>query len=116
MVKRGRMQGKRNLFATAGSSGDLFPYLAVPPEMQRSGHQTTIPASSGGIALRLVRMDVVRPAGRNSPTVSGAAVSGAAKEIGSLPSEPSFARMRSASFVWLQPKTALARPAISWST
>jgi hypothetical protein len=24
--------------------------------------------------------------------------------------------MRSASFVWLQPKTALARPAISWST
>jgi len=30
------------LFATLGSLGDLYPYLAVASEMQRRGHQATI--------------------------------------------------------------------------
>ena len=30
------------MFATLGSLGDLYPYLAVASEMQRRGHQATI--------------------------------------------------------------------------
>jgi rhamnosyltransferase subunit B len=40
------MQPKRILFATLGSLGDLYPYLAVASEMQRRGHQATILTSS----------------------------------------------------------------------
>jgi UDP:flavonoid glycosyltransferase YjiC (YdhE family) len=36
------MRRKRILFATLGSLGDLYPYLAVASEMQRRGHQATI--------------------------------------------------------------------------
>jgi rhamnosyltransferase subunit B len=40
------MPGKRILFATLGSLGDLYPYLALASEMQRRGHQATILTSS----------------------------------------------------------------------
>jgi rhamnosyltransferase subunit B len=40
------VQAKRILFATVGSLGDLYPYLAVASEMQRRGHQATILTSS----------------------------------------------------------------------
>ena len=35
------MQGKRILFATLGSVGDPYSYLAVASEMQRRGHRAT---------------------------------------------------------------------------
>ena len=40
------MQTKRVLFATLGSLGDLYPYLALASEMQRRGHEATILTSS----------------------------------------------------------------------
>jgi len=40
------MRDKRILFATLGSLGDLYPYLAVASEMRRRGHQATILTSS----------------------------------------------------------------------
>ena len=38
--------GKRILFATPGSPGDLFPYLAVASEMQQRGYQAMTLTSS----------------------------------------------------------------------
>jgi len=40
------MTGKRVLFATFGSLGDLYPYLALASEMQRRGHRATIVTSA----------------------------------------------------------------------
>src|ERR1700733_13148152 len=60
------MQSKRILFATLGSLGDLYPYLAVASEMQRRGHQATILTSSqhqsridrSGVRLQEVATDL----------------------------------------------------------
>jgi len=51
------MPEKRILFATLGSLGDLYPYLALASEMQRRGHQATI-LSSSQHRLRIERSGV----------------------------------------------------------
>src|ERR1700693_5675142 len=44
--KRFSVYARRVLFATLGSLGDLYPYMALASEMRRRGHQTTILTSS----------------------------------------------------------------------
>src|SRR4051812_32831010 len=40
------MQGKCILFATLGSLGDIYPYLALAAEMQRRGYRAAIATNS----------------------------------------------------------------------